>query len=67
MVRRVIKNKELSRMKPRKWSIEWRGTITRDIGWDEETADTCAQATQQYQARYPMRKIVAVNQIKETE
>lgn len=46
--------------KPQEWAIEWRGTITRDVGTDYEIADTADQAKQQFQSRYPMRRIISV-------
>jgi hypothetical protein len=47
--------------KTKQWAIDWRGKITRDVGTDFETADTAAQAKEQFQNRYPMREIVSVH------
>ena len=49
-------------MKTKHWTIEWRGKITRDVGADVEAANTMSQAKEQFQARYPMREIVSVQE-----
>lgn len=42
--------------------VRWRGTITRDVGTDEVTADTPAEATEAYKVKHPNREVVYVGE-----
>lgn len=50
-------------LKPKDYQIEWRGKITRDLGWTTLLACSAADAKSQFQSHYPMREIIAVKQI----
>lgn len=47
----------------KRYSIEWSGTITRDIGWAEVEAETVDAARDMYLREHPMRRVRAVSEI----
>lgn len=53
-------------MSERVWSIEWRGTITRDVGWNTIVAPTLEEARETFLRRYGnTRAIVGIIEVEQ--
>lgn len=46
-----------------RYSIEWSGTITRDIGWIEVEAENAEAAKSQYLSAHPFRRVRSVIEV----
>lgn len=42
------------------WEVHWRGTITRDVGWDIISATTADEAKKIYERDYTTRSVTKV-------